>query len=220
MTSAEQLTLFDLIGRDWSDDEAQSVVSHLGDLRAVELHTAGIYDFRSYGVKIFTDKTGGENEISEILIREAPDGFDRRLLERLPCDLRIRQPQEQVRAMLGEPYDSHLGYTYPPPRMRDEGCALPHREDGWDRYHSSQLAERFKIHPLKPFLLTIEYPLGWGGLKQIRDADEKILLIIPEYQRLGEVILKRWNDDLPPRAGISSVEEILKRDFRSWKIFE
>src|SRR6266511_537679 len=116
-----------------------------------------IYDFRGSGVKFFADKTGDGNEISEIYIYEVDGGVNHRLAK-MPCDLRIGQSQEQPRTLLGEPYDAHIGHTYPPPRIPGVICAFPRRENGWDRYHSSQLAERLKIHPLKPFLLTIEYP--------------------------------------------------------------
>jgi hypothetical protein len=219
MLSDEQVTLFDLIGRDWAGDEAQSVVSHYNGLRVIKLATGGIYAFRESGVKIFTDKTGGGNVISEIYIYEAERGVDRPLAK-MPCDLRIGQLQEQARALLGEPFDAHLGHTYPPPRIPGVICALPPSENGWDRYHSSQFAERLKIHPLKPFLLTIEYPLGRGGLEQIRDAEEKILLIVPKSQRVGKIVLKRWDTALPKCYGLRSIDEILDRDARRRSIFE
>lgn len=220
MSSDEQITLFDLIGREWASDETQVVVSGYDGLKAINLDTCGIYDFRESGVKIFTDKTGGGNEISEIYIYDAERRIAPRPLAKMPCDLRIGQTQAQARALLGEPYDAHIGHTYPPPRIPGVICALPHRDNGWDSYHSSQLNERLKINPLKPFLLTIEYPLGWGGLKQIRDAEEKILLIVPENQRVGKMILKLWDGALPKCHGLRSVNEILDRDARRRSIFE
>lgn len=59
MLSDEKFTLFDLIGRDWTDDNTQSVLSHYNSLKAIKLDTGDIYDFRESGVKIFSDKTGG-----------------------------------------------------------------------------------------------------------------------------------------------------------------
>jgi|SRR5215813_8810671 len=220
MSSDEQLTLFDLIGREWVSDEAQAIVSHYDGLKAINLDTGGIYDFRGSGVKIFTDNTSGGNEISQIYIYEVDGRVDHRRLVKMPCDLRIGQSQEQARALLGEPYDSHLGYTYPARKSPGVICALPHNENGWDKYHSSQLAERLNIHPLNPFLLTVEYPLGWGGLRQIRDAEEKILLIVPESQRVGKMVLKTWDSALPKRFGLHSVDEILDRDARSMATFD
>src|SRR5262249_1104078 len=175
MTPGGNHILFDLTGRDWASDETQSVVSHYDGLKAIKLDMGCIYDFRGSAVKFFTKKTGDGNEINEIYIYDAEGRIDHRRLAKMPCDLGIGQSQEQARALLGEPYDAHIGHTYPPPRIPGEICALPRRENGCYRYHSSQLTERLKIHPLKPFLLTIEYPLGWGSLKQIRDAEEKIL---------------------------------------------
>jgi len=220
MLSAEQPTLFDLIGRDWASDEAQSVVSHYDGLREIKLDIGCIYDFRGSGVKFFADKTGDWNEISEIYIYDVDGRVDHRRLAKIPCDLRIGQSQEQARTLLGEPYDAHIGHTYPPSRIPGVICALPRRENGWDSYHSSQLAERLKIHPLNPFLLTIEYPLGWGGVKQIRDAEKKILLIVPETQRVGKMVLKLWDSPLPKRFGLRSVDEILDRDARRRSIVE
>jgi len=219
MSSDEQLTLFDLIGREWASDEAQAIVSYDDGLKAVRLDTCDIYDFRRDGVKIFTDKAGGGNEISEILIREAPGSVDRRLA-RLPCDLRIGQPQEQARTLLGKPYDSHLGHTYPVRKIPGVICALPPSEVGWDKYHSSQLAARLKIHLTKPFLLTIGYSLWRGGFKQIRNAEEKTLLLVPESQCVGEMVLKTWDGALPKRHGLRSVGEILDRDARRTPVID
>jgi hypothetical protein len=221
MASDEQLTLFDLIGRSWADDEAQSVVSHYNGLKAIKLDKGCIYDFRDSGVKFFAGKIGDGNEISEIYIYDAEHRiYEHQRLAKMPCDLRIGQTQERARALLGKPYDAHIGHTYPPPRIPGVICALPRRENGWDCYHSSQLTGRLKIHPLKPFLLTIEYPLGWGGLKQIRDAEEKILLIVPEHQRVGKMVLKLSESALPKRCGLRSVDEILERDAQRRSIIE
>lgn len=221
MASDEQLTLFDLIGRKWADAEAQSVVSHYNGLKAIKLGKGCIYDFRDSGVKFFAGKIGDGNEISEIYIYDAEHRiYEHQRLAKMPCDLRIGQTQEQARALLGEPYDAHIGHTYPPPRIPGVICALPRREDGWDCYYSSQLTGRLKINPPKPFLLTIEYPLGWGGLKQIRDAEEKILLIIPEHQRVGKMVLRLLESALPKRCGLRSVDEILERDARRRSIIE
>jgi hypothetical protein len=218
MTVAEHLTLFDLIGLDWADRVTQNAFSHYDGLKAIKLDACDIYDFRSSGVKILTDKTADGNEIVEIYIYEADGGVGQ--LAKMPCDLRIRQSQEQARSLLGEPYDAHIGHTYPPPRIPGVICALPRRESGWDCYHSSQLIERLNIHPLKPFLLTIEYPLGWGGLKRIRDAEEKVLLIVPESQRIGKIVLNSCDGEFPERYGICSVSEILARDARRGTIIE
>jgi hypothetical protein len=111
MASNEQLTLFDLIGRDWASDEAQSVVSHYDGLKAIKLGSGGIYDFRGSGVKFFTDKTGDGNEINEIYIYDAERRIAPRRLAKMPCDLGIGQSQEQARTLLGPPYDAHIGHT-------------------------------------------------------------------------------------------------------------
>jgi hypothetical protein len=220
MPGDERPTLFDLIGREWDSDEAQSIVSHYDGLMAIKLDKGCIYDFRGSGVKIFADKTANGNQISEIYIYDVDGRVDHRRLAKMPCDLRIGQSQEQARALLGEPYDAHIGHTYPPPRIPGVICALPRRENGWDIYHSSHLVWRLKIRPQKPFLLTIEYPLGWGGLNQIRDADEKILLIVPESQRVGKMVLKMWDSALPKRCGLRSVDQILECDARRRTIIE
>jgi hypothetical protein len=65
------------------------------------------------------------------------------------------------------------------------------------------------IRSLKPFLLTIRYPLGCGDLKQIRDAEKNVLLIVAESQIVGEITLKMWDGPIPERFGLYSVDELI-----------
>lgn len=222
MLSTERTNLFDLIGRVWASDETQDVVSSYDGLKVLDLDDWGIYNFLGSGVKILTDKTGGGNEISEIYIYKTAQSVDR-VLAKMPCDLRIGQPQGQVRVLLGEPYDAHLGHTYPPPIIPGGMCVLPRREEGWDIYHSSQLTDRLKIQPLKPFLLTVQYPLDRDYI-DIRNTENKILLLVSKCQQIGKMILKKWSGDLPPKSGISSIEGILEHDnwqrsiYQDWEV--
>jgi hypothetical protein len=209
MAADEHITLFDLIGREWDSDEVQSVVSHYNGLKAINLTSCWIYDFCGSGVKIFADKTGDGNEINKIYIYDAEHSIYYRQVTKMPGDMGIGQSQEKMRELLGDPYGAHIGRTQPASITPDGGCRLPQRSDGLDCYHSSQLAERLMIRSLKPFLLTIRYPLGWGDLKQIHDAEGNLLLSVAESQHVGEITLEMWDGPIPERFGLYSVDELI-----------